>query len=358
MKKMLIFFAFVFHLQNCIGQVEVHDHRTERDTSSALVRPRFEEMVVFRIQLRLTTGKGSGAGTDDPVYVQLNNGDKKFYLIKGIDNFKEGSTVVYDVLSDNVKKVKDIEFLRFGIEGDDGACLKRIDLLLNGSGTAVFSKLYPTASGACMDNGSSSLSPTIEFSGSQLRTATSWGYTDLTRNIMWRPPTQISKLWMVSLVEASIGNQIQHQGSGLQWGSTDGINTIWGDAVEVARVNDHTLHFDLDLQRDVAGPNTEIDIDFDLDFHCTNGSLSFDIENLKVNTSLYGDIRNFIIEKGSLIVAGALTVATGGLAFPTFYGAVLLKLNNGFAQPKPDGTTVAAACTKAMINNNGDVILK
>ena len=100
----------------------VNDHRTSAlvDMSTALVRPAFEEMVVYRIQLRLKTGVGNDAGTDDPVYVQMNDSDEVFYLVKGIDNFVEGKTVTYDVLSRSIKKIKDIKYIKFGIKGNDG----------------------------------------------------------------------------------------------------------------------------------------------------------------------------------------------------------------------------------------------
>jgi PLAT/LH2 domain len=249
----------------------------------------FENMAVYRIQLRITTGTGTDAGTDDPVYVQLNPLDEKFYLVKGIDNFQEGTTVTYDVLSEKIKKVKDIEFIRFGIRDDDGLCIKSIELFLNNNPAAFFARTYPGTKGLCFDNNSTTLMSYLEVHGSQLRESNSWKFTSPVLKIedapaMARPPDRISKEWISSVIEAAVGHFIGRAGdSQAQWGTT-ADNTKWGDVVEAKKVNDHTLHIDLDQQETgLLIIDGEVDVDFDLDFHCDNGVINCELENVQVD---------------------------------------------------------------------------
>ena len=99
----------------------VIDHRISRDMSSSLVRPAFEEMPVYRIQIRITTAANNG--TDDAVWVELIETAHKFYLAK-VDNFNPGSVLTYDVIDADIKKVKDIRYIKFGVKGDDGPCFR------------------------------------------------------------------------------------------------------------------------------------------------------------------------------------------------------------------------------------------
>src|SRR5450432_1302297 len=151
----LVFTAF-----KSIGQAT--PIKTIPATSFKIYVPPFDDINLYRIQLRVTTGRGNDAGTDQGVYVQFNEFDNKYYLSKGIDNFEEGHTDTYDVLTENVKQIKDIKFMRFGVKGDDGWCMKRVELYLNNNGDPVFSKEYP-GRGSCMDN-----QGTFTISGSEL----------------------------------------------------------------------------------------------------------------------------------------------------------------------------------------------
>ena len=301
--------------------------------------PAFEDIPVFRLQLRITTGSGTDAGTDDPVYTQLNKNDKRFYLVKGYDNFIEGRPVIYDVISENIKTIKDIEFLRFGIKGDDGVCFKKVELILNNYRGPVFTKIWEGGKGNCFDNGSSSLLPIIEISGLELRNSPYWKYivTNPSNVALCWPPTSISKEWITSVVEAAIGNNLQYM-EGLKWGTKGTITTLWGDAVESKGLNDHSIQFDLDLQADVIGPNSEIDVDFELDFHCINGVLSTEVQNFHTTKFAIGRLASFL----------------SGPAF-IFLDEVLRKV---FIDVKPDGTVVAGACSNIFVTPQGEIKLR
>jgi hypothetical protein len=357
MKQLFCVLACLALLQNATSQT-VTDHRIPRDTSSALVRPQLEEMPVYRIQLRLTTGTENDAGTDDPVYVQMNNGDSKFYLAKGIDNFQQGKTVLYDVLSKNIKKIKHFDFLRIGVSGADGVCLKTIELLVNNCGTPIYSRSFAGTTGACIDNASSSLSPTIEISASQLRASSGWNYEGM-RSEMWRPALRISKDWIVSAVEAAIGNQLFQEASDLQWGTvggTGGNTTLWEGAVETKKVNGHTLHFDLDLEADVTGPNPEVDVDFDLDFRCERGKILFEVRNTRIHTDIIGNIQELLRGR----VFNLIKVSIGpiqispGLLPQTLLGEMLGFSTNLY----PDSPSISASCTQILVTKKADILLR
>src|SRR4051794_39355444 len=61
--------------------------------------PPFEKINIYRIQLEITTCNNEDAGTDNDVYVQMNEGDEKFYLDKSVDDFRKGHSETYDILS-------------------------------------------------------------------------------------------------------------------------------------------------------------------------------------------------------------------------------------------------------------------
>lgn len=311
--------------------------------------PPFEDMSVFRIQLRLTTGVGSSAGTDESPYVQFNNEDKKFFLCKGIDNFEEGHTDTYDVLTEDVKHVKDIKFIKFGVKGEDGWCLKRVQLFINDNDFPLFAKTY-NGPGACMDN-----KGTFTIPYSDLRNAAGWKYTPLHRD-MWKPPVMISKDMIKSLVECSIGNQLNNI-SGFAWGTTTGIDTRWGECVEYSKVNDSTLHFDLDLQRTLYGPNPEVDVDFDLTFSCRKNKIIMLMKNLKTGTNWVGDAQTIARSQ----IAGLIGAAIGGETNPgvgVVVGGLLSNylsfgINLNLAEPE-----VVSDCLKIKIAANGDIHLR
>ena len=81
-----------------------------------------------------------------------------------------------------------------------------------------------------------------------------------------------------------VGNQLHYNGKGkLFWGNTSGVNTVWGDHVEMKRKDGNTLHFDLDLEAEITGQNPEVDVNFDLVFNCeSNGMISVKTANEKV----------------------------------------------------------------------------
>ncbi len=347
--------------KDSVKPTTVTDHRIVRDMSPGLVKPVFEEMPVYRIQLRITTSDNNG--TDDAVWVELNEKEHRFYLAKGIDNFQPRKTVTYDVVDADIKKLKDIRFLKFGVKGEDGPCFKKIELIVNNSGTPIYATPMVTNAGTCFDNNNNQVAENLTVTYNNLRNHPYWNYNGARANI-WRPVKKINKEWIVSLVEACIGNQMVQEGSKLKWGSHGGVlenNTLFGDAVEVKYKNNHTLSVDLDLEREITGSNPEADIKFELDFRCNDGVINIETQNVSVNTDGVGAVQDFIrttgfdlisISIGVFVAPAAATPLTIGAWFSLRRAiAFSIKLN-------PAAPNSSTSCKKTIVTESGDVLLQ
>jgi hypothetical protein len=347
--------------KDTVKPTNVIDHRIVRDMSPGLVKPVFEEMPVYRIQLRITTSDNNG--TDDAVWVELNEEGHRFYLAKGIDNFQPRKTVTYDVVDADIKKLKDIRFLKFGVKGEDGPCFKKIELIVNNSGTPIYATPIVTNAGTCFDNNNNQVAGNLTVTYNNLRRHSYWNYNGPRANI-WRPVKKINKEWIVSLIEACIGNQMVQEGSNLKWGSYGGVlenNTLFGDAVEVKYKNSHTLSVDLDLERDITGSNPEADIKFELDFRCNDGVINIETQNVTVNTNGVGAVQDFIRTTGfDLISIGIGLFAAPAAATPLTIGA-WFSLRRAIAfsvKLNPGAPTTSNSCNQTIVSEAGDILLK
>lgn len=345
MKKAL----FLCYLAFASGFVFAQNIKPIMVTGVQIQPPAFEEAPIFRIQLKLTTGVGASASTDETPYVQFNDDDKRFYLYRPIDNFEEGLTDTYDILTSAISKIKDIKYIRFGLTGTDGWCVKKVQLLLNNNPVPVFIKEYPSH-GNCIDNRGSFVIP-----GSELRQCTSWAYDAQHRNL-WQSPAVISKDIIKSMVEGAIGNQLNYT-SGFAWGDKSGIDTRWGDAVELKKTGNQTLHFDLDLQRTLYGPNPEVDVDFDLVFGCVAGKVVTSIQNFKTRTNLIADLQEAVRIAIATAIASALVGSLGQNG--AFLGlAIITWAISNTQQYDLQHPNIPSSCLGIHVADNGDVYLR
>lgn len=348
MKKILFFLIMIIASKTVLYSQDSIFNKIQVK-GNQIMRPTFEDITIYRIQLRLTTGRGNDAGTDGGVYIQLSDLDEKFYMSRGIDNYEEGHSDTYDVLSSVVKQIKDIKFLKFGVKGDDGWCMKKIELFLNDNDFPVFSKSF-SGRGQCMDNNGSFTIP-----GTELRNHSNWAYTSNHRDI-WKAPVMISKDMIKSLVECSIGNQIT-QSNSFGWGTTSGIDTRWGDVVEMKQINDHTIQFDLDLQRYLNGPNPEVDIDFELVFSCENGRIKTSLRNYTSGTNWVGQSQEFLRDKIAELVGKAISTKAGPVAGEASTGLLseFLSFGINFDIQNPN---ITYSCRIIRVDRSGNIHLQ
>jgi hypothetical protein len=253
---------------------------TARRTTTTRRADPTDNLLVWRLQVRLVIGDVDDAGSDDDVEVILNPGSVT-WLDSPANDFERNTSRIYDLPLDGVGRMADISQLFLTKTGDDGMCLSRVELVVNNR--LAFSQAPPTASGPCrwLDSDGSGLN--LVFSGTQLRADANWlAFQQPT------PPLVIPAAEWRSRIEGIVGNSIAT--NSLYWGD------ISGEAVELAG-NGSALHVDLDLAADVTIlPDPGVDIDFDLVFSC-------DVDNKLLITST-----NLAVDVDSSIVWEVLTL--------------------------------------------------
>ena len=323
----------------------IYSQNTKVFTATTITTPVDENIPVYRIELRLVTASGEWDGTDNEVFVQLNRNDQTYFLDYGRDDFNRNADQRFDILSEHVRTIKDIDFIRFGVKKDDQWGIKKVELYLNNSSQPVFTKTYATA---VVINKHSGQSDHFVISSADLRSNASWLRIPQNTGLKALPiPVKFSMI--KSIVESMVGNQLHHSGeTNLQWGSTDDVNTVWGPWVEAKYVNSKTLHFDLDLEYAISGsPDAEIDVDFDLVFTCDNGNVTIKTVNVTPKCKFL----DIPCEKILSIVNNIITL----------FGADPVKIDaGGYQNNFTRMFTISAGdnkCHSINVGTNGDVII-
>lgn len=237
------------------------------------VRPSFENMTVFTLSIHIMTGDVEEAGTDDNVNVQMNNLDKVYYLNSSRDDFTRNSGNSYYIISPNINKISDIQYLRLKVKGNDGLCIKYFHIMVNG--TIIYKKSFTKCQ--WLDNDDPKAVKEIYIKASELRASPLWKYT--AQNVpAWQAPTYIPYQVLTDMVESSIGNQIVYANESNGWASS---SKTYGKAVEIKYINSNTIHFNLDFELYCTGINRAIDVSFDLKFEMKNSNLNVTVENIK-----------------------------------------------------------------------------
>lgn len=313
-----------------------------------VARPPFESITVHRIQLRLTTATLPRSDNDQGVYVQLHAADEKFYMYRAMDNYEAGHTDTYDVLSQSVNYIKNIQFIKLGVRGSDDWRIRKLELLLNDCTTPVFVKDFG-ANGVNI-----TLSQPLIINEQQLRQYTGWAYNN-TNAQLYMLPAVLPKAKLLSMIEASIGNQITYKGDGFDWGEFGWIfPTRWGPVVEANYKNHNTISIDLDLQKRMPGFNPEVDVNFDLVFSCVRNRIQFDVKNVTYGTNMYGKLLEWVIANMPAILSKALNnpifagIISGFLGRFLDYSVIF----------DPEAAVQQQACRFILVQPNCDIRLR
>ena len=72
------------------------------------------------------------ANTDDEVYVKFT-GERtsKYFLDRAGDDREKNKINTYDIFDPNIGTIRDIKFMHIMIDGNDGWCVKSVELLVN-----------------------------------------------------------------------------------------------------------------------------------------------------------------------------------------------------------------------------------
>ena len=256
------------------------------------------DLSIWRLQLRIRVADVSNAGTGDPVRVRLNSPLKvmspfgngtwldygpEYSVVGGSlvisDDFARGREFTYDLNIKYLSELGDITMLSLKKEGTNALGIAEIALLVNG--VQVFHRLFGETAGTCLwiDEGDGH-SPVYTVFHEELRAHPSWAAYIASPPF---PSLTIPNAEIVSRIEGIIGDRIH--GTQLKWG-----HFFAPDWVQATRVNESTLHVDVDLEADVSGPNPEVDLDFDLIFAITCDD---DVAILTIDTANYDPDVNY-----------------------------------------------------------------
>ena len=247
-----------------------------------LIKPSFENVSIYRLQLRIKTGSMKHAGTNSPVYTVMNEDEGAYTLNLSKDDREKGQTDVYDIMSTSIKKIKDIDKLVIANRGDDAWNVQQVEVLVNN--VVIFKRTFRGRQ-AWIEGRSKKYKSRIELNRTQLRNSSMWGYNSTTKNIYKAPKTLPVKM-IKSQIESLVGNAMRYTDS-FTWGKRNGK-----EYVSIKKVDDFTLHVDLDLkQRGFMNlKDSETDVDFHIKFRYYNGKLRTEIKNLDIDFSDYGHL--------------------------------------------------------------------
>jgi len=276
----LILFAVNFNLS-----AQYYKYKTEFKgvNKVAKSKPTFENVRVYRLQLRFKTSNLKNANTDNAVGVVLNEKDYPFYLNLSKDDREKGKIDTYDIHSVSIKQIKDIKQIQVFITNSDAWNIKHMELLVNN--IVIYKKVFSGKEG-WIDSYSSKHKGSINISSRELRNTTNWRYNNRTKTI-YQLPSVVPVRMIKSQVESMVGNTL-HNMYGFTWGKKYGA-----EYVSIKRLNHNTLHVDLDLKQegDLSSlTDSETDVDFDIKFQCVNGKLKAKIMNMTVDFSGTGNL--------------------------------------------------------------------
>jgi len=247
-----------------------------------------EDSPIWRVQLLVTTADvwgGStwgGGGTNDQVKVRLNweNATALYTSFNNRDNFERGRTHIYDLVLDNVRKLRDIEMIQISKPGSDAWCIQGLTLLVNGR--AIYDNDFP-GNGHWM--GTNAMLYAL--------------YPSLRAHPLWRsytlPPVP-QAIWggeLIGRIDGYVGDLLLSPG--LQAPSTH----MWDPAGAFAysvRVNGNgprMVRVELDLRYAYSviyqQGYVEFKPRFDLEFSCSGGALWVQTRNLDMTDYLFFD---------------------------------------------------------------------
>jgi hypothetical protein len=279
-KKMNVFAAaLVFILSLSISHEAFSTDIPGRYNLPDHLRPAFESMPVWRLQLRVKTSRIKNADTDNEVYVKFTPAESSvYYLDRAGDDREKNKINTYDILDPNIRTMKDIKMLQLMIKGTDGWCVQSVEILVNDINIPVFNKKYKTCKWL---DGNDHDGPSLYISGTNLRKHRGWRYTAQNKAI-WLPPTIIERAKLEEMVESYVGHMMNTNPDmrKLEFGKK------YGRAyVEAKKAGTDKLHFDLDLAYH-KGVDIATDVDFDLVVRCSNNKINLTAQSVKARVNI------------------------------------------------------------------------
>ncbi len=288
---------------------------------------------IWRVQLRLRTANVPDANTDDTVYVYLKEPNAT-YLNYSHNDFERGNEFTYDLLTDGLSDLSDINEIYIIKPGSNGWCIENLALLINGR--EIYNEQFGSTASTCrwLDQGGSSQYHYF-VTRATLRAHPLWqGFQQAP------PPLGLPRAELESRIEGIVGDALN--GTDAYWGDLDGDRYV-----EVTGKDDQRARVTVDLSADVPGFDAEVDLSFDLKFTgaCSDGQTPLELRITTENVSAGADLDWYT----ELLTLGLANLAEGGIAdrvvdaFPDFNKTISI-------------STDETVCVTPVVIQSGDVV--
>ncbi len=247
----------------------------------------FEEIPIWRLQVRLTTADVKNAGTDSTVYVEMNG--KRFYMDSGYNDFQRNDHdeehTLFDIVAPiaGVYQLKDIKYLKFGVIGNDGWCAKQIEIRVNALNTPIFKHTFSS----CMWVDGDGQRSSYTFSKATLRNNYYWKHVySHVNNYFYSlifPPNIIPDNVISSMIEGGLGHYKNHYNRHDL--SIKKFSQASVEFIEAWTYNSGTSHYRVDTDWYYRPGHANIDVDFSVNFWCNSSENKFHVSVFDVDGS-------------------------------------------------------------------------
>jgi len=226
-----------------------------------------DSMPVWRLQVRFVTSNADYANTDDSVKVELN-GANRTWIDSGRDDFERNKDETYDLRTEGINTLADIDFFRVEKGGSDGWALRHMQLLVNG--VAIYAESF----GPLWLDNDGGHSRVFLMDDYFMRQRSNWANYAVPVRSNVVPVRDMERR-----IEALTGDFVH---------GASGTNFIGGDhGVEMFTMSTNSWRVDLDLEdeKQFPFPDLEFDVDFDLTVSCVNNRPRFTVANVNTDAS-------------------------------------------------------------------------
>ena len=209
---------------------------------------------IWRLPVEFLTADVRHGETDDTVAVKFNH-QSTTYVDYPRDDFERGDDYRYDMVTDGIRSLEDIQEIRLSKEGSDGWCEAGLRLFINS--TLAFSRDY---------------SPCVWIGYADGYVELPIPYVELRRDSTWQqwrsprllPPVTIGHDDLQRMLAASIGT---HVVSGqVEWGKAPGVELAGTSSTVLVTV--HLRH------PAVTVGDMDVAVSFDLEVGCSYSVMS------------------------------------------------------------------------------------
>ena len=262
------------------GLVSRHWARSMTGAGTGMVSM-LDALDIGSLELRVKTDGRRHANTDNSVYLQLTSRTRDRFYLDNPGNDRERNRIDrYGVAVEAIQKFSDITRLKIGKHGNDGWCIKRIELFANGMPNPIFRHQF---SSCYWIDGNDGHPSSIYFSGNCIRGLSrchgqSHARWEPDLNMLSNPPAGISNQDLRMMIAGPVGHELHS--SSAYWGRRYGSKYV-----EVTRrggSRSKTANVDLDMAYSMAAKDPWIDVDFRVTFDCVDRRFTTDMSHFKV----------------------------------------------------------------------------